>query len=42
MNLSYASIMLMGKMYQTLLPQDCKVVGADHLPQGAKIIAAWA
>jgi 1-acyl-sn-glycerol-3-phosphate acyltransferase len=40
MNLSYASIMLMGKIYQTLLPQDCKVVGTDHLPQGAKIIAA--
>ena len=40
MNLSYAIIMLMGKMFQTLLPQDCKVVGADHLPRGAKIIAA--
>jgi 1-acyl-sn-glycerol-3-phosphate acyltransferase len=40
MNLSYAGIMLIGKMYQTLLPQDCKVVGADHLPRGVKIIAA--
>jgi 1-acyl-sn-glycerol-3-phosphate acyltransferase len=40
MNLSYASLMLMGKAYQILLPQDCKVFGADHLPKGAKIIAA--
>jgi 1-acyl-sn-glycerol-3-phosphate acyltransferase len=40
MNLSYASLMLMGKAYQALLPQDCMVFGADHLPQGAKIVAA--
>jgi 1-acyl-sn-glycerol-3-phosphate acyltransferase len=40
MNLSYAGLMLIGKAYQTLLRQDCKVFGADHLPQGAKIVAA--
>jgi 1-acyl-sn-glycerol-3-phosphate acyltransferase len=40
MNLSYASLMLIGKVYQTLLPLDCKVFGADHVPQGAQIIAA--
>lgn len=40
MNLSYTSLMLLAKAYQTLLPQDCEVLGADHLPRGAKIIAA--
>jgi 1-acyl-sn-glycerol-3-phosphate acyltransferase len=40
MNLSYAALMLIGKVYQTLLPQDCKALGADHLPRGAKIVAA--
>jgi 1-acyl-sn-glycerol-3-phosphate acyltransferase len=40
MNLSYASLKLAAKIYQTLLPQNCRVFGADHLPPGAKIIAA--
>lgn len=40
MNLSYASLVLIAKTYKTLLPQSCRVFGADHLPLGAKIIAA--
>lgn len=40
MNLSYTSLMLIAKTYQTLLPQNCRVSGANHLPVGAKIIAA--
>jgi 1-acyl-sn-glycerol-3-phosphate acyltransferase len=40
MNLSYASLVLIAKTYRTLLPQNCRVFGANHLPPGAKIIAA--
>lgn len=40
MNFSYASLMLIAKTYTTLLPQNCRVFGANHLPLGAKIIAA--
>jgi 1-acyl-sn-glycerol-3-phosphate acyltransferase len=40
MNPYYAGLKLIGRVYTTLLPQDCKVFGAGRLPQGAKIIAA--
>ena len=40
MNLSYASLVLIAKTYKALLPQNCRVFGAEHLPLGAKIIAA--
>lgn len=40
MNLCYASLKLLLKTYLTLFPQDCRIFNADHLPQGAKIIAA--
>ena len=40
LNLSYASLVLIAKTYTTLLPQNCRVFGANHLPSGAKIIAA--
>lgn len=40
MNLCYISLKLLLKTYQTLLPQDCRIFNADHVPPGAKIIAA--
>jgi len=40
MNFCYASLKLLIKTYQVLFPQDCRVFGADRIPQGAKIIAA--
>jgi 1-acyl-sn-glycerol-3-phosphate acyltransferase len=40
MSLSYTGLILIAKTYQTLLPQNCRVSGANHLPSGAKIIAA--
>ena len=40
MNLCYASLKLLLKTYLTLFPQDCRIFNVDHLPRGAKIIAA--
>ncbi len=40
MNLYYASLKLILKIYQTLLPQNCRVFGADRIPPGAKVIVA--
>ena len=40
MNLCYISLKLLLKTYQTLFPQDCRIFNPDHVPPGAKIIAA--
>ncbi len=40
MNLCYTGLKMLVKAYQALLPQDCRVSGADHILRGARIIAA--
>lgn len=40
MNLCYASLKLLLKTYRIILPQDCRIINADRIPPGAKIIAA--